>query len=117
MLARRLRWCRRGSMPASRLWWCRRTWRRARAAPTTRAIGACAAAAVALWEAAPPSVLSTPARAAAKAAPGEEGSPERELFGHKGVRRAPETPAKARQPAKQSKARAGLLARFDQLAA
>ena len=82
-----------------------------------RAIGACAAAAVALWEAAPPSVLSTPARAAAKAAPGEEGSPERELFGHKGVRRAPETPAKARQPAKQSKARAGLLARFDQLAA
>ena len=75
------------------------------AAPT-RAIGACAAAAVALWEAAPPSVLSTPAR--------EEEPPERrEFYGQKGVRRAPETPTKARQ----AKARAGLLARFDQPAA
>ena len=70
------------------------------------------AAAAAVWAAAPLCVISTPARAAAKAAPGEEGSPEREFFGQKGVRRAPETPAKARQPTKQPKARAELLARF-----
>jgi hypothetical protein len=57
------------------------------AAPT-RAIGVRAAAAVTLWEAAPPSVLSTPARAAAKATPGEEGSPEREFFGDSSARRA-----------------------------
>ena len=70
------------------------------------------AAAAAVWAAAPLCVISTPARAAAKAAPGEEGSPEREFFGQTGVRRAPETPTKARQPTKQPKARAELLARF-----
>jgi hypothetical protein len=39
----------------------------------------------------------TPARAAAKAAPGgEKASPERQIFEKKGARHAPETPAKAR---------------------